>query len=100
MGKKTTLQQLEKLVNNIDEKKETVIVIHFDWETNNLGMCAAGDNAHLASMVAASLEEDPNENPITKSLLTGFAVADHVYEGKIMHLVKEMENKAKGNHEK
>lgn len=97
MGKKTTLQQLEKLVNNIDEKKETVIVIHFDWETNNLGMYAAGDSAHLASMVAASLEEDPNENPITKSLLTGFAVADHVYEGKILHLVREMEDKAKGH---
>lgn len=97
MAKKTIIQQLEKVVNNIDEKKETVIVIHVDWETNHLGMYAAGDSAHLASMVAASLEEDPNENPITKSLLTGFAVADHVCEGKILHLVKEMENKAKGH---
>lgn len=95
MGKKTTLQQLEKLVNNIDEKKETVIVIHFDWETNHLGMYAAGDKVHLVAMVASALQEDPKENPITNALLTGFATADHVNEGRIMQLVTDMHNRIK-----
>lgn len=93
MAKKTTREQLEKVVNNVDESKETVLVIHFDWETSRLSLCAAGNSAHLAAMVGATLEEDPSENPVTKALLTGFATVDHLHKGKIMQLVKVMENK-------
>ena len=93
MAKKTTREQLEKVVNNVDESKETVLVIYFDWETNRLGLCAAGDGAHLAAMVASTMEENPSENPVTKALLTGFATVDHLYEGRVMHLVREIENK-------
>lgn len=93
MAKKTTREQLEKVVNNVDESKETVLVIYFDWETNRLGLCAAGDGAHLAAMVASTMEENPSENPVTKALLTGFATVDHLHKGEIMQLVKVMENK-------
>ena len=93
MAKKTIRQQLENVVSNVDESKETVLVIHYDWETNRLGLCAAGDAAHLAAMVAAVLEENPTDNPVAKALLTGFATIDHLYEGRIMHLIREAENK-------
>jgi len=93
MAKKTTREQLEKVVNNVDESKETVLVIHFDWETSRLSLCAAGNSAHLAAMVGTTLEEDPSENPVTKALLTGFATVDHLHEGRVMHLVREIENK-------
>ena len=93
MAKKTIIQQLEKVVNNVDENKESVIVIHFDWETNHLALCAAGDKVHLVAMVASALQEDPKENPITNALLTGFAIDALSAEGRIMQLVREIENK-------
>lgn len=99
MAKKTTRQQLEKLVSNVDYNKESVIVIHSDWETDHLGSCAVGIRAHLAAMVSSTLEQNPSENPVTKALLTGFAAADKLYEGKIMHLVREIENKMDGHSE-
>lgn len=95
MAKKTIIQQLENVVNNVDENKESVIVIHFDWETNHLALCAAGDKVHLVAMVASALQEDPKENPITNALLTGFATADHIDEGRIMQLVTDMHNRKK-----
>lgn len=93
MAKITTRQQLEKVVSNVDEDKESVIVLHSDWETDHLGFCAVGTRAHLAAMVSSTLEQNPSENPVTKALLTGFAAADILYEGRIMHLVREIENK-------
>ncbi len=90
MAKKTTRQQLEKVVSNVDEDKESVIVLHSDWETDHLGFCAVGTRAHLAAMVSSTLEQDPSENPVTKALLTGFAVANYVQKGKLVKTIKSI----------
>ena len=90
MAKKTTRQQLEKLVNNIDESKETMIVIHLDCETKKLGMLMAGDNADLYATVASALLENPMENPLVDTLLKGFAIANYVQKGELVKTIKSM----------
>ena len=90
MAKKTTREQLEKVVSNIDESKETMIVIHFDMETKYLGMFTAGGNAELCATVSSALMENPMENQLAEALLKGFAIANYVQKGKLVKTINSM----------
>lgn len=84
MEKNKTLQALKKVMNGIDETKESLLILHFDWERNHLAMSIGGDDQGLVCMVASAFEEFKNNDPVAHALVNGFIVASVVSDGKLM----------------
>lgn len=100
MDKKTTLQKLKKVLNGIDEEKEAVLLIHIDWETYRISFGACGDETNLSAVVAAAMDENPKENLVVMSLLSGFAVANYMQKGKLVKTIKSMSKHIEENEKK
>lgn len=93
-----TVEALKQVMESIDESKESLFVIHYDWEKHQLAMSMGGEKTLPVAMVASALQEVPNNDPAACTLLRGFAVADFLMEGKLKRLLnglgKELKSKA------
>lgn len=78
MKKMTTRKQLEKIVDEMDEQKETAIILHVD-EKDNVSMSFAGNSLTMAALVATAvhngLSKDAEEGKkkLAESIVDGVA---------------------------